>query len=737
MKRMRLMIRHLLIALLGVFMLQPLSAKEGMWIPTLLAAIEDDMQSYGLELTAEDIYSVNQSSLKDAIVQFGGGCTGEVISSKGLILTNHHCGYRQIQRHSSLERNILKDGFWAKDFSEELANPGLTAMFVERIEDVTERMMEGVDASSALSAQRTRMAQNEQAILSEYRPKEKGYSAFIRPFNYGNSYFIIVTKTFDDVRLVGAPPSSIGKFGGDTDNWMWPRHTGDFALFRIYADTDNQPAAYSEENRPFEPETHLAVSVDGVKEGDFTMVFGFPGRTEQFLTTAAVEYIINEANPMRIAMREASLGIIDAAMRSDEEIHIKYAAKQSMISNAYKKWIGQNIGLIELDAIGQKRSKEGAYRALAGVKRKPEYVDNIDRIAALNAEIRDYRMARDVLIEYFYYGPEIFRYAMNFEDLVLRYKQLEESGELEATLEKLRKATRSYFKDYDKLIDETIFEKLTELYFEHMPDALQPDAMKEFRLKYKNNPAVMRTSLYGRTVFADSTSVLKLLDSPSAKAFAKLEKDPAFKLASGIYNGYTNDVRGEYERLQGQIDEAMKLYVSGLQELFPLETYWYDANSTLRLTYGKVEGSSPYDGMRYDYYTTQRGLIQKNATGNPDYEIESDLLELYTGKVFGAYADDDGNLRICFTGSNHTTGGNSGSPALNARGELVGLNFDRSWESTMSDVLYDADRCRNIMVDARYILWVIDVYAKAGHLIEELTLVSQDKDLSQFPVFKK
>lgn len=733
---MRIFNRSFLLTILSIFLLQNLSAKEGMWIPTLLAAIEDDMQSYGLELTAADIYSVNQSSLKDAIIQFGGGCTGEVISSQGLILTNHHCGFRQIQRHSSLERNILKDGFWAKDFSEELANPGLTAMFVVSIEDVTERMMKDVDAAATLASQRTRMAQNEQEILAEIRPKGKGYNAFIRPFNYGNSYFMIVTKTYDDVRLVGAPPSSIGKFGGDTDNWVWPRHTGDFSLFRIYAGPDNEPAKFDAANRPYEPETHLAVSVDGVKEGDFTMVFGFPGRTEQFLTTAAVEYIINEANPMRIAMRESSLGIIDAAMRSDEALHIKYADKQSKIANAYKKWIGQNIGLIELDAIGQKRSKEGAYRALAGVKRKPELVENIDRIAALNAEIRDYRMARDVVIEYFYYGPEIFSYAKNFEDLVLRYKQLEEANELESTLEGLRAGTRAFFKDYDKLTDETIYEKLTGLYFEHMPDALQPDGMKEFRLKYKNNPAVMRTSLYGRTVFADSTSILKLLDSPSAKSFAKLEKDPAFKLAQAIYDGYINDVRPEYERIQGEIDKAMKLYVSGLQELFPLETYWYDANSTLRLTYGKVEGSSPYDGMRYDYYTTQRGLIQKNATGNADYELQDDLLDLYKGKVFGAYADDSGDLRICFTGSNHTTGGNSGSPALNGRGELVGLNFDRSWESTMSDVLYDADRCRNIMVDARYILWVIDVYANAGHLINEMTLVSQHKDLSQFPVRK-
>lgn len=705
-----------------------LHATEGMWIPTLLASIEDDMQAFGMQLTAEDIYSVNKSSMKDAIAQFGGGCTAEVISSQGLLLTNHHCGYRQIQSHSSLENNYLKDGFWASNNSEELANPGLTAMFVVRMTDVSGRMFNGINESTPMAERREILEKNERTILEEVVAESPGIDAFIRPFNYGNSYFIIVTKTYSDVRLVGAPPSAIGKHGGDTDNWVWPRHTGDFSLFRIYADANNAPAEYDEANQPYEPQYHLPVSMDGVEEGDFTMVFGFPGRTEQFLTAEAVDYIINEANPMRIEMRESSLSIIDAAMRSDEAIQIKYASKQSSISNAYKKWIGQNIGLIELNALGKKREIEGAYRTLSGVKKRGMYVENIDKLEALHKEMRDYKMGRDVFIEYYFYGPELFRFANGFADVVNNYESLEESGKLQPTVDRLKGSVKGFFKDYEQTIDEAIFEKLTALYFKHMPANLIPESLADFKRKHKADIQAMREALYEKTIFVSETALNKMLENPSKKAFAKLKKDPGFQLADAMMQGYSDLIRPEYNRLDEEINGAMALYVKGLQETFPNEDYWFDANSTLRLTYGKVEGSAPYDGMEYKFYTTADGILQKAVTQNPDYEIPERLSSLIEAKLYGPYAHGDGSLRVCFSGSNHTTGGNSGSPAINGKGELVGLNFDRSWESTMSDVLYDADRCRNIMVDVRYILWVIDVYAEAGHLIEELTLVS-DREL--------
>ncbi len=712
-------------------------AKEGMWIPTMLASIEDQMQTFGLELSAEDIYSVNQSSLKDAILQFGGGCTAEVISSQGLILTNHHCGYRQIQSHSSVENNYLRDGFWAKDFASELPNPGLTALFVVSITDVTGEVMKGVSTDDPLELQRTKMTANEKELMRKTLDEMPGLKGFIRPFNYGNSYFMILTRTYEDVRLVGAPPSSIGKFGGDTDNWMWPRHTGDFSLFRIYADNENSPAAYAEDNRPYQPQKHLEVSVDGVKEGDFTMVFGFPGKTEQFLTTAAVDYLINEANPMRIKMRETSLSIIDAAMKSSEELHIKYAAKQSSISNAYKKWIGQNAGLLELNVLNEKKKVEGSYRALSGVRRVAHYAINIDKLAELHKEVRDYALGRDLFIEYFYYGPEIFRFAHGFDALISDFDGLKKRGELDAKVESLRKSIEGYFKDYDQMIDETVYEKLTELYFEFAPSTILPSGMKEFNDKYKGNPAMMRTSLYGRTVFTDQEALLKMLESPSEKAFKKLASDPAYELAKSMVDGYSELIRPEYERLQAEIDNRMKVYVQGLMELFPKDDYWYDANSTLRLTYGKVEGSSPHDGMQYNYNTTHRGMLQKHATGKDDYMLEPELAGLLKSDFFGPYSNEEGNLPVCFTGSNHTTGGNSGSPALNGKGQLVGLNFDRSWESTMSDVYYSPERCRNIMVDIRYILWVIDIYAQSGHLIAEMTLASENGRDAQIPMKRK
>lgn len=698
------------------------TATEGMYIPALLESIEDDMRAMGLQLTAEDIYAVNSSSLKDAIAQFGGGCTSEVISSQGLLLTNHHCGYGQIQSHSSVENNLLRDGFWAMSMADELPNPGLTATFIVRMEDVTEALMRGITDDMSDEERSAKLAANREA-LEQAAIEGTNHEAFIRPFNYGNSYFLMVTKTYEDVRLVGAPPSAVGKFGGDTDNWMWPRHTGDFSLFRIYAGEDNEPAEYSESNKPYAPKQHLSVSLDGVEEGDFTMVYGFPGRTEQYLTAEAVDYVVNTSNPMRIHFRETSLGIIDAAMDASEKVEIQYAAKQSSISNAYKKWIGQNTGLKELNALDQKRELQAAFRKMAQLKKKTEYVEAIDALVKLEAEVIPYKKAREIFIEYYFYGPEIFNLAYSFEPLITSYEELESKGELAQTIEKLKGRVEGFFKDYHQPTDEAVFTALTELYFGYMPEELTPEAMAAFNKKNGGDLEKMREALYEKSPFADPEALMKLLNSPSQKRFAKLAKEEAYTLAKGMYDGYFALVRPSYGQLQGEIDGHMKTYVAGLMELFPNRTYWPDANSTLRLTYGKVEGSAPVDGMEYKFYTTAEGILQKYRSGMADYELPEGLVDLLESRAYGQYAHSDGTLRICFTGSNHTTGGNSGSPALNAYGHLVGLNFDRSWESTMSDILFAPERCRNIMVDIRYVLWVIDQYAGAKHLIDEMTLV--------------
>jgi len=711
-----------LIFTLSLFAIAHLSfATEGMWIPSLLNAIEDDMHAYGLQISADEIYSINHSSLKDAIVHFGGGCTAEVISSQGLLLTNHHCGFSQIQQHSSVENDYLKNGFWAATKQDELANPGLTATFIVRMDDVTSRINVALSGLTG-AARSAKLKEVEKDLVAEFTKNTK-HEAYVRPFNFGNSYFIIVTKTYKDVRLVGAPPSAIGKFGGDTDNWMWPRHTGDFSMFRIYADANNEPAEFSKDNIPYAAPAHLKVSMDGVKEGDFTMVFGFPGRTEQFLTPKEVEYVVNEANPMRIHFRETSLGIIDQAMRSSDKTRIQYAAKQSSISNAYKKWIGQNAGLIELNAIKQKFELERSLEGLSSVRRKDEYYNAIMDMRKLDADIHDYKMARDVFIEYYYYGPEILAFANGFDDLINNFAKIQSEGKLDEKVAALKAATEAYFKDLDADTEKKLFTEMTPLFFKYMPEKFIDGEFKALNSKSKGNMSKLTAMVYGKSAFTSQAMLNTLLAKPSQKAFAKLAKDPAFKIASGLVNGYSEKVRPTYNELNGQIDQVMMVYVRGLMETFPNKTYWYDANSTLRLTYGKAEGSSPNDGMQYNFCTTAKGILQKHRTGNPDYDLPPNMAAFLEKGIYGPYADEDGELHVCFTGSNHTTGGNSGSPALNAKGELIGLNFDRSWESTMSDILFDADRCRNIMVDIRYVLWVVDVYCQAGHLVKEMTLV--------------
>ena len=590
-----------------------------------------------------------------------------------------------------------------------------------RIEDVTSKVMADYPG---YATEAWRIASDElQKELIRKAVEGTGYDAVIRPFNQGNSYYMIVTETFNDVRLVGAPPSSIGKFGGDTDNWIWPRHTGDFSIFRIYANADNQPAEMSDANIPFTPKHHLPISLDGVEEGDFTMVFGFPGRTEQHLSSAAVDYVMNVANPMRIHMRQTSLDILRVDMAESDKVRIQYAAKQSSISNAYKKWIGQNDGLRQLKALELKKQYEADYRAVARTNGKAQYADSLDALIALDKANRDFQLGRDAFVEYFYYGPELLRFALSFKKLSEDFSELEASGSLEAELAKIESSIPTFFKDYNQPTDEAIFGKLTDLYITYMPQELLPEELKLVNSKYAGNANKYRDWFFKKTVFTNQEKLMNLCKNPSEKAFKKLQKDPAFRLMSDVYDGYFEEIRPTYNANADRINALMQSFVAGMMELFPNKNYWADANSTLRLTYGKVEGSAPVDGMEYKFYTTSRGILQKYDPKNVDFVLPERLVELLEQEDFGPYAHSDGTLRVCFTGSNHTTGGNSGSPAINGSGHLVGLNFDRSWESTMSDILFDPNRCRNIMVDIRYVLFVVDKYANAKRLINEMTIV--------------
>lgn len=694
-------------------------AEEGMLIPSLIAAFESDMKAKGMKLSAKDIYDVNNSSLKDAIMHFGGGCTAELVSGKGLLLTNHHCGYSQVQSHSSLEKDYLKNGFWAKNFAEELPNAGLTASRMVRIDDVTASVMFGVKSTDNTVVRDAAIRKNVEQLIKDATTGTH-YEAEIKPFNYGNDYYIIVKEVFKDVRLVGTPPNSIGKFGGDTDNWVWPRHTGDFSVFRIYAGVDNKPAAFSDKNVPYTPIHFLPISFQNRKPGDFTMVYGFPGETEQHVVSGYLKFIIEKQRPAQIKMREKSLSVIDAAMRASDEVRIKYSAKQASIANAYKKWIGQIDGLKRLDAVSIKVSRENEYNTMASTK--PEwskmYGQAIELMNKLNDEGNQWEFKYNMAIEYLYVGPELYKLARGLKDLIKNHDRLVEKGELNTTIDKLIKGADGFFKNYDSKVDQQIFELLTEEYLKQTQPANSSGEM------YKYNVGDLSKVIYSKSVLTNKDRYIAFLKSFKKKSIAKLQKDAGYKLYDVFATDFTDNTLSKFQAFDDQMTALLKNYVAGKYEMFPNAKHWSDANSTLRITYGQLEGSSPADGMMYTEHTTLDGIIAKYNTGNPDFELLPRMLEMHKNKDYGDYAQN-GELWVCFTGSNHTTGGNSGSPVIDAKGNLMGLNFDRTWESTMSDYMFDPNRCRNVVVDIRYVMWVMDKYAGAKHLVDEMVLVKE------------
>lgn len=685
--------------LLLLITIQVSAQQGGMWIPSLLQGMnEDEMQLLGSELTAQDIYDVNNSSLKDAIGHFNGGCTSEVISSKGLILTNHHCGYGQIQSHSSLENDYLKDGFWAMSLDEELPNEGLYIEFIVRIEDVTKQVLEDVTDDMSSKDQQSKIAVNSNAIQKSIN-KEDWQNTKIKSFYKGNQYFLFVTERFEDIRLVGSPPSSIGKFGSDTDNWVWPRHTGDFSMFRIYADKDNRPAKYAKDNVPYTPKHFLPVSLDGVSENDFTMVFGFPGSTDEYLPSVAIEQIVTKINPTNIAIREAALKVIDANMKSDDQIRIQYASKQASIANAWKKWIGQNLGIEKSGAIAIKREFESEFeQQLKAQKLEKNYGNLLPELERLYSEIETVKVKRGNFFEVFYRTNELMQ-------IMFRLYQMEQTlskGDMAFNNAKsaMESRLKGIYKNYNLNVDKGVFKAVMPLYTSNI------DA-----------------SIYDKTAFTDLESALKILEGDSKKVIEKLNNDVAFQYAKPFIENYYNVLDPEYKDLNLQINAYQKLYMKALMVVMPKARYFPDANSTLRVTYGKVKGYAPRDAVYYEPVTYLDGVIEKYVPNDYEFDVPEKLQELYRTKDYGQYADANGKLPVCFIGTNHTSGGNSGSPAIDANGNLIGLNFDRVWEGTMSDLYYSPEICRNIMVDIRYVLFIIDKYAGASNLIEEMKLV--------------
>jgi hypothetical protein len=706
------------LALITALAAPPACATEGMWLPTLLGSIESDMQTMGMQLSAEDIYSVNHTSLKDAIILFGGGCTAEVLSARGLILTNHHCGFGAIQDHSSVENDLLKNGFWAAKRADELRNPGLSATFIIRMEDVTDRVL--AELPNGLTEQQRREAFAKVAdAIAKQSTAGTHHNATVRPFNYGNSFFLIVTETFRDVRLVGAPPGSIGNFGGDTDNWMWPRHTGDFSMFRIYAGADNKPADFALTNVPFTPRHSLPISMDGVKEGEFDMVFGFPGNTQRYLTSYAVDYVTGTGDPLKIRMRQASLAVIDQAMLASDRTRIQYADKQKGISNAYKKWIGELRGLNELKTVDRKREQEAEFRTMAA---GTPYATVLDELQQAYVQQVPLARARDLFTEFVFVGPELLRFTDAFKGIVNGYEDLQATGKLEGEVDRLKGAARGFYKDYDKAVDERIFKALLPIYRQNVDAAHAPASLSVIDSRFKGSTDAFTADLYARTVFVDSVALFKALDAFSPKVAKRLAKDPAFVLSQDFYKSFLEGVRPDLAAASDRIETGMRTYTKGLMTLYPDRTWWPDANSTLRLSYGKVEGSSPRDGMAYLPFTYLDGVLEKYKPGDAEFDVPKRMLELHAARDYGEYGEG-GRMPVCFTSSLHTTGGNSGSPVINGHGELVGINFDRSWESTMSDIQFDPAKCRNIAADIRYVLFVVDKVCGARHLVDEMVLV--------------
>ena len=722
----------LLPILIFFFSLNGLRAGEGMWLPQLLQALnEGDMQTMGMKLTAEQIYSVNQGSLKDAIVHFGGFCTAEVISKEGLILTNHHCGFSAIQTHTTLENNYLRDGFWATNKKDEKMNEDLFAKFIVRIDDVSEMILKGVNKKMTKEERQSVIDKNIQAAQKAAQ-KESYQDVEIKPFFKGNQYFQFISVSYPDVRLVGAPPSSIGKFGADTDNWEWPRHTGDFSLFRIYSDANGLPAQPSAKNIPLKPKHSLPISLDGVEEGDFSMVFGFPGRTNEYLPASAVEQIMTVTDPARIAIRDRALKIVDGYMRADEAIKIKYASKFASIANGWKKWIGEVQGLTKTNALEKKRNYEAEYlKRLNTQKRKypKEYYTIISEFDKVYAEMAPYALAANYQSEVTGRNVELLRVAGLMKRLTDAFDNNGATG-YNSFKGRLTGYLDGFYKDYSPVVDQDVFAALMEMYVTNLDPKYVSEIVRKATMPYKNDYTAWSAGMYRTTKFIDKSAVDEIFSMEPEAAVEAIQNDPAYKLIVAMQSHYNSVVAPTYDKLQTRVEDLMRTYMQAQMDVFTDKKFFPDANSTMRVTYGKIEGYEPRDAVIYKNKTYLDGMVAKYVPGDYEFDLPKKLLELEKNKDYGIYSETvngEQKVPVCFLGSNHTTGGNSGSPAIDASGNLIGLNFDRVWEGTMSDINYDRRICRNIMVDARYILFIIDKYAGAGSLIEEMELVHPKK----------
>ena len=706
----------LLITIILTFSFGLVRAGEGMWIPMLLQYNEKEMQEMGMKITADDIYSINHSSLKDAIVLFGGGCTGEIVSDQGLLLTNHHCGYDYIQKHSSVEHDYLTNGFWAMNRGEELPCPGLSVIFLREMRDVTAQVLEGVTDDMTEADRQAKVDANMKKLIAAFE-KETKYKVSIKPFFLGNEYYVLFNEVYTDVRLVGCPPSNIGKFGGDTDNWVWPRHTGDFSIFRVYADKDGHPAVYDKDNVPYKPAKHLDISLKGTEEGDFAFVFGYPARTNEYLPAVAVDQEANLIDPITVDLRGKVLDIYNKYQEQDPKVRIQYASKHAGLGNGWKKWMGVTEGINHFHGVEKKHAFERDFQEWAlGARSRHMYINLLNDFKKNYKDLEPYELAYTYMAEAGL-RIELVSFAGRFARLSEVTKDTPQD-DIDRIINQLKGTAASFFKDYYEPIDREVAVMALNEYLKAQPADFRPAFLNDIK---DVNEFVDK--LFGKTMFTDQEKVNAILENFKAKDAKKLANDPALKVYKSLISFYRDNVYEHISSITKDNDRLRRIYMKGQMEMQTEKRLFPDANFTLRVTYGKVEGFKPQDGKTYRHFTTLEGIMQKENPDIYDYVVEPRLKELYNNKDYGRYADKDGTMHVAFTASVHTTGGNSGSPILNAEGQLLGLNFDRCWEGTMSDLIYDPAICRNISVDIRYVLFIIDKFAGAGHLIDEMTIV--------------